>query len=146
MLSLGGAGSDMGVAVHAPGATNARIRPSGVPMLEAVGITKDFATVRANDAVNFAVHPGEIHSLLGENGAGKSTLVKILYGALQPTSGQIRWQGKPVAIASPAAARRLGIGMVFQHFSLFDALTVTENIALALERYGSMADLKTKVA
>ena len=76
--------------------------------------------------------PGEIHALLGENGAGKSTLVKILYGALQPTAGEIRWKGKPVTIANPAAARRLGIGMVFQHFSLFDALTVAENIALAL--------------
>ena len=78
--------------------------------------------------------PGEIHALLGENGAGKSTLVKIIYGALQPTAGEIRWQGKPVTIASPAAARALGIGMVFQHFSLFEALTVAENIALAVPR------------
>src|SRR5436190_9662112 len=137
----------MGVALDTPPPTEraARVRPSGVPMLEAVGITKDFATVRANDAVNFAVHPGEIHALLGENGAGKSTLVKILYGALQPTAGEIRWRGKAVTIASPAAARRLGIGMVFQHFSLFDALTVAENIALALEKRGSLTDLQRKV-
>jgi simple sugar transport system ATP-binding protein len=72
--------------------------------------------------------------LLGENGAGKSTLVKIIYGALQPTAGAIRWKGQPVTVASPAAARQLGIGMVFQHFSLFEALTVTENIALALPK------------
>jgi ABC-type uncharacterized transport system ATPase subunit len=123
----------------------ARVRPSGVPTLEAVGITKDFATLRANDGIDFAIHPGEIHALLGENGAGKSTLVKILYGALQPTAGEIRWQGKAVRIPNPAAARRLGIGMVFQHFSLFDALTVAENIALALEHPGNLADLKTRV-
>jgi simple sugar transport system ATP-binding protein len=116
-----------------------------VPRLEAVKITKDFATVRANDAIDFAIHPGEIHALLGENGAGKSTLVKILYGALQPTAGEIRWKGKAVVIPNPAAARRLGIGMVFQHFSLFEALSVAENIALALDHPGSMADLKTKV-
>ena len=99
-----------------------------MPRLEAIGITKDFATLRANDHVNFAIKPGEIHALLGENGAGKSTLVKILYGSLQPTEGEIRWDGERVTIANPAAARRLGIGMVFQHFSLFEALTVAENI------------------
>ncbi len=111
-------------------------RLPGEPTLEAIGIVKDFATIRANDMVNFAIKPGEIHALLGENGAGKSTLVKILYGALQPTAGEIRWKGKPVTIANPAAARALGIGMVFQHFSLFDALTVAENIALALANVG----------
>jgi xanthine dehydrogenase accessory protein XdhC len=136
-----------GLAVDArPHGSEGRVRPSGVPTLEAVKITKDFATIRANDAIDFVIHPGEVHALLGENGAGKSTLVKILYGALQPTSGEIRWKGKPVTIASPAAARRLGIGMVFQHFSLFDALTVAENIALALDGAHNFADLKTKVA
>ena len=113
--------------------TNSR-RPAGTPTLEVNGITKDFGSLRANDSVNFSIRPGEIHALLGENGAGKSTLVKIIYGALQPTAGEIRWKGKPVTIASPAAARQLGIGMVFQHFSLFEALTVTENIALALPK------------
>jgi simple sugar transport system ATP-binding protein len=120
-------------------------RLAGEPMLEAIGITKDFTTLRANDHVNFSIKPGEIHALLGENGAGKSTLVKILYGALQPTEGEIRWKGKPVTIANPAAARRLGVGMVFQHFSLFDALTVAENIALALSDTLSLGDLKKKI-
>ncbi len=120
-------------------------RPTGEPTLEAIGITKDFATLRANDNINLAIRPGEIHALLGENGAGKSTLVKILYGALQPTAGEIRWKGAPVTIPNPAAARRLGIGMVFQHFSLFDALTVAENIALALADAPAMSALKTRI-
>lgn len=120
-------------------------RPTGSPTLEAVGITKDFASLRANDNIDFAIHPGEIHALLGENGAGKSTLVKILYGALQPTSGEIRRKGEPVQIGSPAAARRLGIGMVFQHFSLFDALTVAENISLAHVNPPPIATLHEKI-
>jgi ABC-type uncharacterized transport system ATPase subunit len=107
-------------------------RQGGEPTLAAIGITKDFGLLRANDNIDFAIRPGEIHALLGENGAGKSTLVKILYGALQPTSGEIRWRGRPVVIPNPAAARRLGIGMVFQHFSLFESLTVAENISLAM--------------
>jgi ABC-type uncharacterized transport system ATPase subunit len=101
-------------------------------LLEARNIVKVFGTLAANDDVSLNVRPGEIHALLGENGAGKSTLVKIIYGALQPTAGELRWQGKPVRIDSPAVARKLGIGMVFQHFSLFEALTVAENIALGL--------------
>jgi simple sugar transport system ATP-binding protein len=113
-------------------ATAVSTRPDRAPRLQAIGITQDFATVRANDHIDFSIRPGEIHALLGENGAGKSTLVKILCGALQPTSGEIRWEGKPVVIPNPAAARALGIGMVFQHFSLFDALGVAENISLAL--------------
>ncbi|HET7714466.1 MAG TPA: ABC transporter ATP-binding protein [Bauldia sp.] len=110
-----------------------------------MGITKDFATLRANDNVDFAIRPGEIHALLGENGAGKSTLVKILYGALQPTSGEIRWRGRPVVIPNPAAARRLGIGMVFQHFSLFDSLTVAENISLALSGTTRLDGLRSRI-
>ncbi|HEY5082803.1 MAG TPA: ABC transporter ATP-binding protein [Bauldia sp.] len=116
----------------------------GVPTLEATGIIKDFATLRANDNVNFSIRPGEIHALLGENGAGKSTLVKILYGALQPSAGEIRWKGNRVTISNPAAARKLGIGMVFQHFSLFDALTVAENIALAISDT-PLAELKQRI-
>src|SRR5579871_1505290 len=103
------------------------------PLLTLAGITKRFPGCLANDGVDLAVLPGEIHALLGENGAGKSTLVKIIYGVLQPDAGEIRWQGAPIRIASPNSARRLGIGMVFQHFSLFEALNVAENIALAID-------------
>ena len=106
--------------------------PGGEFLLEALDIVKQFGDFTANDRVTLRLRPGEIHALLGENGAGKSTLVKIVYGALQPTAGQLRWYGETVAVPNPAAARRLGIGMVFQHFSLFEALTVAENIALAL--------------
>ena len=104
----------------------------GEYLLEALDIVKRFGDFTANDRVTLRLPPGEIHALLGENGAGKSTLVKIVYGALQPTAGQLRWRGDAVSVPNPAAARRLGIGMVFQHFSLFEALTVVENIALAL--------------
>ena len=101
--------------------------------LELRGVTKRFPGVLANDAVNLRVRPGEIHALLGENGAGKSTLVKMIYGVLTPDAGEILWDGEPIRVANPRAARRLGIGMVFQHFSLFEALTVLENIALGLD-------------
>lgn len=101
--------------------------------LELIGIRKQFPGVLANDNVSFSVRPGEIHALLGENGAGKSTLVKMIYGIMQPDAGEIRWNGSPVVVASPKAARKLGIGMVFQHFSLFEALTVLENIALGMD-------------
>ena len=100
--------------------------------LELTGITKRFPGVLANDDISFSVRPGEIHALLGENGAGKSTLVKMIYGIMQPDAGAIVWNGEAVSIASPKAARRLGIGMVFQHFSLFDSMTVAENIALGM--------------
>ena len=89
--------------------------------------------------------PGEIHALLGENGAGKSTLVKIVYGVLKADAGQILWHGKPVAIGSPAQARRLGIGMVFQNFSLFDSLTVAENIALGIDDKVPMRELTERI-
>ena len=91
-------------------------------LLLAVGqLTKLFGTFAACRRNQSRYQAGaEIHALLGENGAGKSTLVKMLFGVLAPTSGQIVWQGQPVRIASPSAARKLGIGMVFQHFSLFE--------------------------
>lgn len=114
-------------------------------LLAARGITKRFGSIAANAEVDLVINKGEIHALLGENGAGKSTLVKILYGALQPDAGSVEWQGKPVRVASPAAARSLGIGMVFQHFSLFEALSVSENIALALEKPGTMRSLGERI-
>lgn len=98
------------------------------------GVTKRFPGVVANADVDLAVAPGEIHALLGENGAGKSTLVKIIYGTLQADKGEIMWDGKPTLIQDPQAARALGIGMVFQHFSLFEAMTVLENVSLGLDR------------
>ncbi|MCU0886765.1 MAG: ABC transporter ATP-binding protein [Rubritepida sp.] len=103
------------------------------PLVEAQQIVKRFGALVANDHVDLTVMPGEIHALLGENGAGKSTLVKMLYGLLRPDAGRLLWQGRPTALSSPRAARGLGIGMVFQHFSLFDNLTVAENVALALD-------------
>ena len=105
--------------------------------LELIGIGKQYPAVKANDGVHLRVRPGEIHAVLGENGAGKSTLMKIIYGAVRPDEGEIRWNGRPVRIASPAAARRLGIGMVYQHFSLFDTLSAAENVWLGLD--GSLA-------
>lgn len=102
--------------------------------LELQGISKQYPAVRANDRVSLRVKPGEIHAVLGENGAGKSTMMKIIYGAVQPDEGSIRWNGQPVTVKSPAEARRLGISMVYQHFSLFDTLTAAENVWLGLDK------------
>ena len=115
------------------------------PRLSLRGITKRFPGVLANDDVSFDVAAGEIHALLGENGAGKSTLVKMIYGIMQPDAGQIIWNGQPVVINNPKAARRLGIGMVFQHFSLFEALTVLENIALGMDAKIPQRELEGRV-
>jgi simple sugar transport system ATP-binding protein len=97
------------------------------------GITKRFPGVLANDNINLDLQRGEIHALLGENGAGKSTLMNILYGLYQPDSGEIRLNGEPIKITTPAVAIARGIGMVHQHFMLVPTLTVTENITLGLE-------------
>ncbi len=119
---------------------------SATPLLEARNIVKTFGTLKANDDVNLTIMPGEIHAFLGENGAGKSTLVKMIYGALQPTSGQFFWKGRHVIPTSPSVARHLGIGMVFQHFSLFDSLTVAENIALAMPGPHDIAGLSERIS
>ncbi len=102
------------------------------PLLKAIGITKLYGTFLANDSIDLDLFPAEIHALLGENGAGKSTLVKVMYGLIQPSSGELRWMGEKIVLAGPSEARKLGIGMVFQHFSLFENLTVAENVALGL--------------
>jgi len=103
------------------------------PLLRIEGLTKAYPGVVANADVGFSVQPGRIHALLGENGAGKSTLVKMIYGLVRPDSGTMHLRGAPYAPANPNAARAAGVAMVFQHFSLFDALDVAENIALGME-------------
>lgn len=103
------------------------------PLLNIRGLTKSYPGVVANDSIDFDIQPGEVHALLGENGAGKSTLVKMIYGLVHPDAGEMKLHGKPFAPREPRAARASGIAMVFQHFSLFEALTVAENIALGME-------------
>ncbi|MGR3491174.1 MAG: ABC transporter ATP-binding protein [Shimia sp.] len=104
-----------------------------LPLLELRGITKAYPGVVANDDVSLTIRPGEVHALLGENGAGKSTLVKTIYGLVKPDAGEMHLRGAPFTPTDPREARSAGIGMVFQHFSLFEALTVAENIALGME-------------
>nr|WP_174822306.1 ABC transporter ATP-binding protein [Ruegeria arenilitoris] len=109
------------------------------------GLTKAYPGVVANDHVSFDIGEGEVHALLGENGAGKSTLVKMIYGLVKPDSGTMLLRGQPYAPAEPRAARADGIAMVFQHFSLFDALNVAENIALGMESPPPMGDLASRI-
>lgn len=115
-------------------------------VFQANGLDKSYPGVRANDQVSFTVQPGEIHALLGENGAGKSTLVKMIYGLVRPDDGQMQLLGQNYAPADPRAARAAGVAMVFQHFSLFDALTVAENIALGMENPPPRQMLAQKIA
>ena len=117
----------------------------GTPRLALSGIRKVYPAVVANDGIDLAVLPGEIHAVLGENGAGKSTLMKIIYGVVKPDAGEIRWEGRPVEIPNPHAARTLGIGMVFQHFSLFDTLTAAQNVWLGLDRSLSLAEVARSI-
>ncbi|QNM94815.1 ABC transporter ATP-binding protein [Chitinimonas koreensis] len=119
--------------------------PPAPPRLALKGIRKVYPAVVANDGIDLTVAPGEIHAVLGENGAGKSTLMKIIYGVTKPTEGQILWEGKPVTVDSPAHARQLGIGMVFQHFSLFETLSVVENVALAMPGSPDLDDLARRI-
>jgi general nucleoside transport system ATP-binding protein len=123
----------------------ARPEAGGAPRLALRGITKIYPSVVANENVDLTVAPGEIHAVLGENGAGKSTLMKMIYGVVKPDAGEMRWEGQPVVVANPAHARELGIGMVFQHFSLFETLSVVENVALALPGRTDLADLSDRI-
>ena len=116
------------------------------PLLAGFGITKRFGDLVANQNIDFAIQPGELHAIVGENGAGKSTFIKMVYGLLQPDEGHLEWQGKRVIISNPLQARAMGIGMVFQHFSLFESLTVVENIALALPPDFPKQDLSALIA
>jgi general nucleoside transport system ATP-binding protein len=115
------------------------------PLLKLTGITKRYPGVVANSGVNLEVHPGQIHAVLGENGAGKSTLMKVIYGVVQPDEGHIEFLGKPAHIPNPQLARALGISMVFQHFSLFDTLTVAENVWLGLDRSLQLAEVSQRI-
>jgi ABC-type uncharacterized transport system ATPase subunit len=115
-------------------------------LLTLQGITKAYPGTLANDRVDLSLARGEIHALLGENGAGKSTLVKIIYGVVHPDSGTISWNGQPIGIPNPHAARARGIGMVFQHFSLFEGLTVAENLALGIDDPALRRSLRARLA
>jgi simple sugar transport system ATP-binding protein len=108
-------------------------------------ITKRYPGVVANRSVSLTVRPGEAHAILGENGAGKSTLMKIIYGAVKPDEGQIHYNGQPVNIRNPQQARALGISMVFQHFSLFDTLSVAENVWLGLDKSLQLSDVTQRI-
>ena len=104
--------------------------------LEVSSITKSYGDLKANDNVSLKIKDSSIHALLGENGAGKSTLVKIIYGSLMPDSGEMKWAENSYSPKNPFEARENGIAMVFQHFSLFESLTVEENIILGLDGVG----------
>ena len=114
-------------------------------LLTVSGLTKAYPGVVANDAVSFAIREGEVHALLGENGAGKSTLVKMIYGLVKPDSGTMTLRGTPYAPHDPHAARLAGVAMVFQHFSLFDAMSVAENVALGMEKPPALRDLAARI-
>jgi general nucleoside transport system ATP-binding protein len=120
-------------------------RAGETPLLQTVGLTKRYGTFLANDSIDIDIFPKEIHALLGENGAGKSTLVKTIYGLVQPSEGEMRWEGQRMVLSGPSEARSRGIGMVFQHFSLFDNLTVAENVALGLDGRESFKDMSTRL-
>jgi general nucleoside transport system ATP-binding protein len=120
-------------------------RPAAPARLQLQGITKAYPCVVANDGIALTVQPGEIHAVLGENGAGKSTLMKIIYGAVQPDAGSIAFDGQAVVIKNPVDARALGIAMVFQHFSLFETISVAENVWLGLDKSHSLAQVVQQI-
>ncbi|MFT5276122.1 MAG: ABC-type uncharacterized transport system ATPase subunit, partial [Saprospiraceae bacterium] len=119
--------------------------PSADHLIELRGMRKEYPGCLANDDVDMIIRRGEIHALLGENGAGKSTLVKMIYGVLKPDAGTILFNDEQVNIVNPAKARELGVAMVFQHFSLFDSLTVVENIALGIGRKTGLDSLAQEI-
>src|ERR1700747_1258404 len=121
-------------------------RAGDTPLLQTIGLTKRYGTFLANDAIDIDISPGESPALLGENGAGKSTLVKTIYGLIQPSEGEMRWEGERMVLSGPSQARARGIGMVFQHFSLFENLTVAENVALGLDGKESFKDMSARLA
>src|SRR5437879_8237091 len=123
----------------------AALHTGATPLLQTVGLTKRYGTFLANEAIDIDIWPQQIHALLGENGAGKSTLVKTIYGLIQPSEGEMRWQGEKMVLSGPSEARSRGIGMVFQHFSLFDNLTVAENVALGLDGKESFKDMSARL-
>ena len=114
--------------------------------LSLTNITKRYPGVVANRSVSLFVKPGEAHAVLGENGAGKSTLMKIIYGAVKPDEGLIEYNGQAVQIRNPQQARALGISMVFQHFSLFDTLSVAENVWLGLDPSLTLAQVSARIS
>ncbi len=114
-------------------------------LLRVEGLSKSYPGVKANEDICFSVQPGEVHALLGENGAGKSTLVKMIYGLARPDSGHMLLRGQPYAPPKPGIARALGVAMVFQHFSLFEALNVAENVALGMERPPPIGELALRI-
>ena len=116
------------------------------PRLQLTSISKRYASVSANQDVSLTVLSGEIHALLGENGAGKSTLVKIIYGSVQPDEGTVSFNGRTVLVRNPQEARALGISMVFQHFSLFETLSVAENVWLGLDKRLTLAEVNQCIA
>jgi general nucleoside transport system ATP-binding protein len=115
------------------------------PRLELRQVTKSYPSVVANDQVSLQVLSGSIHAVLGENGAGKSTLMKIIYGSVKPDAGEVVFNGHTVQVRNPQEARKLGISMVFQHFSLFDTLTVSENVWLGLDKSLSLAQVTAQI-
>lgn len=121
------------------------LRHGQTALLQTIGLSKRYGTFLANDSIDIEIWPSEIHALLGENGAGKSTFVKTIYGLIQPSEGQMLWQGEKMVLAGPHEARARGIGMVFQHFSLFDNLTVAENVALGLDGKESFKDMSARL-
>lgn len=116
------------------------------PRLRLEHITKAYPGIVANDDISLDVAPGEVLAILGENGAGKSTLMKIIFGSVKPDRGSIEFDGRPVDIDSPSAARELGIAMVHQHFALFETLTVAQNVLLGLAQSLPLAQVSRRIS